>query len=262
MGELGYCGEPAGEAASQWRAPPADPTLAGDDVHVWRAPLDLPPARVAELRRALSDDEAQRADRLRFDHLRAHAVVSRGLLRTILSRYLRLAPHQLVFRANAFGKPALASPDTAGELHFSVAHSGGLVLYAFARAHPVGVDLEQIRADLDYELIAATVFSAQERAVLRALPQELQGAAFFACWARKEAYIKAHGAGLSLPLDRFTVAFAPGQPARLLSSDHDDPARWSLRALEPGPGYAGALAVRGHGWRLTCWQWSEPGAAS
>jgi 4'-phosphopantetheinyl transferase len=244
----------------EWQHPPDEPVLTLDAVHVWRAPLDLPPARVAELRRTLADDEAHQADRFAFEQLRAHAVVSRGLLRAILGRYLRVDPHQLVFRYNSYGKPSLAAPHTAEELCFNVAHSGGLALYALAWGRAVGVDIERMRAGLDHEQLAASVFSAQEQAALRSMPEEEQAAGFFACWVRKEAYIKAVGAGLSLPLDRFAVAFAPGKPARLLHAEGQDPARWWLQALDPGPGYAAALAVRGQGARLACWQWVEPGS--
>ena len=83
--------------------------------------------------------------------------------------------------------------------------------------------------------------------------------AFFNCWTRKKAYIKAHGEGLSLPLDQFDVSLAPGEPAALLAtrSDPRDALRWSLQALTPGPGLCRGLAVEGQGWQLTCWQWSK-----
>ena len=88
----------------------------------------------------------------------------------------------------------------------------------------------------------------------------MQRQAFFLCWTRKEAYIKARGEGLSLPLDQFDVSLVPGEPAALLST-HRNPHeafRWSLQELTPAPGYAAALAVEGHGWHLACWQWPDP----
>ena len=96
--------------------------------------------------------------------------------------------------------------------------------------------------------------------MLRTLPTDVQRQAFFRCWTRKEAYIKARGQGLSLPLDQFDVSLAPGEPAAILGTQQDpsEASRWSLQELTAAPGYIAALAVEGHGWRLTCWQWPDP----
>jgi 4'-phosphopantetheinyl transferase len=124
----------------------------------------------------------------------------------------------------------------------------------------VGIDLERIRFDLAVAEIAERFFSRREVAMLRTLPTELQRQAFFRCWTRKEAYIKARGEGLSLLLDQFDVSLAPGEPAAILGTQRDpsEASRWSLQKLTPAPGYVAALAVEGHGWRLTCWQWPDP----
>jgi hypothetical protein len=99
--------------------------------------------------------------------------------------------------------------------------------------------------------------SAGEIAALRALPSSLQREAFFTCWTRKEAYIKARGLGLSLPLDQFDVSLAPGEPPALLNTRWDpaEASRWSLCAIAVAPDYAATLAVEGNGWRLRCWEW-------
>jgi 4'-phosphopantetheinyl transferase len=124
----------------------------------------------------------------------------------------------------------------------------------------VGIDLERIRLDLAVAEIAERFFSRREVAMLRALSTDVQQQAFFRCWTRKEAYIKARGEGLSLPLDQFDVSLAPGEPAAVLGTQPDpsEASRWSLQELTPAPGYAAALAVKGHSWRLTCWQWPDP----
>jgi 4'-phosphopantetheinyl transferase len=124
----------------------------------------------------------------------------------------------------------------------------------------VGIDLERIRFDLAVVEIAERFFSRRELAMLRALPTELQREAFYRCWTRKEAYIKARGEGLSLPLDQFDVSLAPGEPAAILGTQHDpsEASRWSLRELTPAPGYFAALAVEGHDWGLACWQKPDP----
>jgi 4'-phosphopantetheinyl transferase len=232
-------------------------TLARDEVHVWRASLEQPGARVGELRALLSPEEKGRAARFHFEKDRAHFVVARGVLRTLLGLYLGSRPAELNFTYSPFGKPALAlDRPSAPPILFNVSHSGGLALYAFTRGREVGVDVEQARADFAGEEIAARFFSAREVECLRAVGQDLRTEAFFNCWTRKEAYIKAIGEGLSRPLDSFAVSLTPGEPAALLySANASEPSRWSFRELKPAPGYAAALAVEGHGWRLLCYDW-------
>jgi len=242
-----------------WRPAPETLTLHSDEVHVWRAPLDLPEADVYCLWPILAGDERQRAERYVFEQDRRHFVVARGLLRVLLGRYLVQAPQQLRFTYGAHGKPALAT-DTRGEpLHFNVSHSHGLALYALTRGRELGVDVERIRPEVAQETIAEHFFSSREVTILRALPIALQGTAFFACWTRKEAYIKAMGAGLSLPLDQFEVSITPrGQVATVTTIGAvEEDAQWLVRTLAPQPGYAGALAAGGHDWEFTCWQWPE-----
>lgn len=242
-----------------WLPPSADLALSSDDVHVWRASLDLPASCVQSLQHTLAADELSRAERFYFHKDRKHFIVARGLLRAILSRYLDMEPGQLRFCYSDYGKPSLATMPGQDTLSFNVSHSHGLALYAVTRGREIGIDLERIRADLDCEQIAARFFSPRENAVLRALPAKLKPEAFFNCWTRKEAYIKARGGGLSLPLDQFDVSLAPGEPTTLLNirGDPQEALRWSLRELMPGPGHMAALAVEGYDWHLTCWQFPE-----
>jgi 4'-phosphopantetheinyl transferase len=145
------------------------------------------------------------------------------------------------------------------ELRFNVSHSHGLALYAVTRRRKIGIDIERVRPISGPEQLAARFFSAGENAELCALPEHVKHEAFFNCWTRKEAYVKARGEGLSLPLNQFDVSLNPGEPARLLRVERDpqEAARWSLQGLTPAPGYVAALAVEGHGWRLACWEWRE-----
>jgi 4'-phosphopantetheinyl transferase len=140
-----------------------------------------------------------------------------------------------------------------------VSHSQELGLYAITRNRKIGVDLEYIRTAFACEQVAERFFSSQEKATLRSLPPRLKYQAFFTCWTRKEAYIKARGEGLFLPLDQFDVSTIPGEPALLLNTrgDPQEANRWSLRELGPSAGYVAALAVEGHNWRLSCWNWRE-----
>jgi 4'-phosphopantetheinyl transferase len=210
------------------------------------------------LAQALSYDEAIRAGRFRFERDRRRFVVARGVLRIILGRYTGFEPSQLRFRYGERGKPYLSASFGSYTLHFNVSHSHELALYAVTRDYEVGVDLEYIRPIPDAEQIAERFFSTRENVALRAIPVDLKYEAFFTCWTRKEAYIKARGEGLSLPLDQFDVSLAPGEPARLLHT-RDNPQearRWSLVDVAPDSQYAGAVAIQGHGWQIRCWEWA------
>lgn len=243
-----------------WRPPPKRPMLGSDEAHVWRAGLNRNRSYVQGLQQILSADEQARAERFYFEKDRAHFIVARGLLRVILSRYLDIEPSQLRFCYSPCGKPSLVATSDQRTLCFNVSHSCGLALYAVTRGRKIGIDLERIRTDFACEQIAERFFSSREKAMLRALSaKKVKHKAFFNCWTRKEAYIKARGEGLSLPLDQFDVSLAPGEPATLLNTRGDplEASRWSLQELFPGPGYVAALAVEGHGWRLACWEWPE-----
>lgn len=244
---------------ASWCPPPKTLVLGSNEVHVWRAILDLKVARMQSLEQTLSADERTRAGRFYFQKDREHFTVARGVLRAILGRYLEMEPGQLRFCYSPYGKPALAGESGRDALRFNVSHSHGLALYAISRGWEIGIDLERLRPHLADEQIAERFFSPREVTTLRGLPIDMQQEAFFACWTRKEAYIKARGEGLTIRLDKFEVSLAPGEPAALLHSDGalQEASLWSLQALVPGPGYVAALAVKGHGWRLACWQWPE-----
>jgi 4'-phosphopantetheinyl transferase len=238
-----------------WRAPPETLVLDGDEVHVWQATLDQTSSQIQSFRHNLAADEQARAERFYFERDREHFIAARGLLRAILGGYLNRAPDRLSFCYSAHGKPSLAGD----AIHFNMSHSHGVALYAVTLGREVGIDVEHIRFDVEVAEIAERFFSRREVAMLRRLPTEMQREAFFNCWTRKEAYIKARGEGLSLPLDQFDVSLAPGEPAALLGTQPDpsEASRWFLQEFTPAPGYVAALAAAGHGWRLTCWQWPD-----
>ncbi|MGH9929014.1 MAG: 4'-phosphopantetheinyl transferase family protein [Pyrinomonadaceae bacterium] len=234
---------------------PTDPAitlpceLLTDEVHVWLARLDNYPADGLKL--LLAEDELSRAARFRFDKDRNHYTVARGLLRKLLAAYLGLGAGKLRFSYAEKGKPALEESQRSS-LNFNLAHSHGMAIYAFAHRREVGVDLEFIREDLADEKIAERFFSPHEIDVLGKLPVGLRKQAFFDCWTRKEAYIKARGEGLSMPLDEFDVSLAPGEAAALLRN-HKEPAeitRWSMQSVTVPAGYAAALVAEGHDWQL------------
>lgn len=240
-----------------WEPAPQRPRLQRDEVHVWRAPLARPAAEVETLKELLSEDELRRAESFHFQHDRSSFIVARGTLREILSLYTGEHPRLLRFGYNAFGKPELTDAPVEVPVRFNVSHAGAWALYAVAAGREVGVDLEVMRESVPCEELAASFFSQREVATLMALPVGDRRRAFFECWTRKEAYIKARGEGLSLPLDSFDVSLAPGEPAALLATREESRAAagWTLLELMVGPGYVAAITVEGSGWRLRGWSW-------
>ena len=249
-------------AETLWQAPPRSIEARRDEVHVWRASLSVAPSQLQALAPLLSADEKERAGQFHFDKDHGEFIAGRALLRILLGRYLQRAPSQLQFSYGAAGKPRLAGEDPAPQ--FNLSHSHGLALYAFSRGREIGVDVEWMKRNAEADKIAERFFSAQEVAVFRSLPESAKEKAFFDCWTRKEAYIKAKADGLTAPLDAFSVSLSPGAPAALLDV-RDNPgevSRWSLRELAPGPGYAGAVIAEGSDWRLRCWEWEWPNLIS
>jgi 4'-phosphopantetheinyl transferase len=193
------------------------------EVHSWSVRLDVAPDDYSA---TLADDERARSARLRFEHDRRRFIVARGALRTLLGRYLGIHPAAIRFVYNSYGKPEL-SPDLSSGLRFNLSHSADLALIAIAADAAVGVDVEQIRPQPDAAAIGSLHLNDQ---------------AFFRWWTRKEAYVKARGEGLELDA---------------ASPDPAPPRGWTLHPLHPAPGYVGALAIEGSGWRLRQWQWEE-----
>ena len=242
-----------------WPAAPKDLLLADHEVHVWRAQLDLPASQVQELSGLLTADELERANRFSFERDRQRFIAARGILRSLLSRYITIYPSHLRFHYNQYGKPFLAPEFSSYLLNFNLSHSGSTALYAIARNREIGVDVERVHSDFEYEEIAKRFFSVNEAAILSTIPTEKKLEAFYNCWTRKEAYLKAHGQGLSLPLDSFDVSPAPWEPSILLitKDEPQESSHWTLLNLEPGLGYVGALAVKGIGCRFRYWEWNQ-----
>jgi len=229
--------------------------LPDNEVHLWR--LDLNALAVVEDRwkEVLSVEEQMRAARFLAPLARRHFVLTRALLRMLVGGYLNEQPTAVKLRFSAREKPGLDQPQAESKLEFNISHSGGVSLLAFTRAREIGVDVELVRKDRDVDGIARRFFSLAEQKQLETIPAEEKYEAFFRCWTRKEAYIKACGEGLSLPLSQFDVSLAAGAQDALLATrpDNRETARWSLREVPAGAGHVGALCVAGHDWRLRAW---------
>jgi 4'-phosphopantetheinyl transferase len=215
------------------------------EIHVWYRALEVSAAERGALFALLNLEERRRAGRFHFEADRDAFIASHGWVRTLLGRYLNADPRGLEFTFGERGKPALRG----APLRFNLSHSGSMAACAVARNEEVGIDIERVRPTGDLENIARRFFHAEECRKLLSLSEAIRAPAFFRCWTRKEAYIKALGDGLSAPLDRFEVTLAPGEPAAFVQIDgRAAAAEWSLFGLDVGPDYAGAVAIRGAGW--------------
>lgn len=220
--------------------------LPAHEVQVWDFALDPPPAGPDGAEDWLSPAERARAAAFRFARDRDGFVAARCTLRSLLGRYLSRAPGELHFATSPYGKPRLEE-DAGGDVRFNVSHSHGRGLVAFARGGEIGVDLEQMRAEVDCASLVATHFSAAEQVAWAALPGASRRAAFFHGWVRKEAYVKARGDGFSHPPDAYTVDLDPAGSGCLLAdrTAPEAPAIWTVRSLPAPAGFAAALAYAG-----------------
>ena len=239
------------------RRPEPGLELQAGEVHIWSVALDPPTPEVERLGRALAEDEWERARRFRFEQHRRQYVVGRGALRTLLGTYLGVRPEAVRFRYGPRGKPFLESDlESAGDLHFNLSNSHEMALVGFVRGPEIGVDIEYLKPMPDCEQISERFFSESERRVLRGIPGRAKELAFFNCWTRKEAYLKAVGEGLAAPLDSFDVTLAPEDPPRMLTleGDPERAARWFFHHLVPAEQYVGAIAIEGGTWEVKRWK--------
>ncbi len=220
---------------ADWKLPPSQLALRAGEVHVWRAQLsEADPIASGQ---ALSPAEWIRAQRYHFRRDRDRFIAGRGLLRTILGRYLNMDPVEVRFTQGQQGKPELAG--MCSSLRFNLSHSDDLMLVAVAHARAVGIDLELMREDVPFQELADYYFEPEDAWKLRLLPAPERAWQFYEVWTSTEARLKASGQGISGGL-------------KVLEPD-----RWSLLKLSPATGYTAALAVEGGDFQLECWSWPK-----
>jgi 4'-phosphopantetheinyl transferase len=219
-------------------------------VHLYYLDLARPPAELEELTALLSPDEKGKASRFQYAHLRRRYIAGRGQLRLLLSRYLDVPPASIAFAYGATGKPGLAGAGNA--LTFNLAHSEDLAVLAFAQNRQIGVDVERLRELPDMQAMAQRYFALPEQAELLTLPAGEQLPAFYRIWTRKEAFVKATGAGLARALTSFVVSCSAAAPVvtDLATIGDAHAIVWTMAHLDPAPGYVGALVVEGDNWQL------------
>jgi 4'-phosphopantetheinyl transferase len=222
------------------------------EVHVWRLSLDLPAQRVWLLRHSIDENEATRASRFHRETDRMRFIVAHAQLRSVLAGYLNAPPEQLKFRNNRWGKPYLAPEGHGADLAFNYSRSNGIGLCAVSRGRQVGVDVEHVRSLPDYAEIAARFFSPPEVEALNATPEPMRQRVFYTFWTRKEAYVKALGKGLSVPLDQFDIS--RGSVAEV---DSMDSTMWSIQDMDLGESYVGSIVVEGDAPAHRFWDWPD-----
>lgn len=242
-----------------WPPPPDVLRLAGHEIHVWASSLRVSSDVLTDLMATLSPLEKERAGKFCFDLHRNRFIAGHGLLRTILGRYLQTSPSKLNFIYSPEGKPVLEQKFEGAKLHFNLADTEDLMLFAVTHVGPVGVDIEHIRPVEEMDNLVARFFSQRENELFQKVPPGGKLTAFFNLWTRKEALLKATGEGITCSLNLVEVSFLPDEPARVLaiSGDSEKAASWSLHALSPAPGFVGCVAVQARNTNLRCWNGND-----
>lgn len=222
--------------------------LTDPDIHVWYASLSVTSHDLSHYRSLLSQDETDRAMRFVFEKDRNYYIVGRGLLRTILGGYLGLEPARLEFVCGTNGKPALQSGQSDQTLEFNLSHSNDLVLYAFNWNRRIGVDVEYLIPMADMDDFAKQFFTPRESAWINSLSGKQKEDAFFKTWTCKEAFLKANGSGLTVPINQVQISLKAEGMVELIAigDDQAQAANWRIQMFNPLPGYRAALAVEGH----------------
>jgi 4'-phosphopantetheinyl transferase len=240
-----------------WTPPPDKLPEPDVNVQVWAVQLDDTSIDFERGRELLSADERERAARFRFDIHRRRYLAAHIALHEILSRYIAAAPARLSFDLGANGKPRLSHEPGPSGVEFNLSHSNEMALLAVARGRELGVDVEHVREQFEFQEVAERFFTAKEVAAMLSLPAELQRRAFYKCWTSKEAYLKAKGTGLSGALDEVEISLGSDGQVRI----NANVANWWLFELDPIAGYEAALVVASSSAPIQCYQW-RPGMPS
>ncbi len=239
----------------EWAKAPAGLQLSTAFIDVWRSPVDLPAEEIHEYHQTLSQEEQQRADKFTFPDKFEEYVVTRGLLRNALAHVLEQSPGSFKFDYTTEKKPCLGKKINHQSVTFNVSHSHGQVLVAVSLDRNIGIDIEKIRNNVEYEKLAKRFFSQAEYAALMQYKGD-QVAAFFATWTRKEAFVKAVGKGIVFGLAEFDVNIDPDEAPQMLVTrwDPDDVSTWQMMTIETESDYMATLVADGDVFETRLWQ--------
>lgn len=222
--------------------------LGSSEIHLWLAFFDEITESLlhSDYRDLLNAAERGQERRFYFARDRRRYLITRALVRTVLSRYVSIHPKKWIFATNAYGRPQIVNPQARDErLSFNISHTNSLIVLGVTRCRALGVDVENFRARRASLEVADSYFAPQEVEVLAAAPPDQQQYRFFEYWTLKEAYIKARGMGLALPLDKFSFHY-PGDNAVAITIHPDlgdDSARWQFWQFRPTPEYVTAICA-------------------
>ncbi|HYC89892.1 MAG TPA: 4'-phosphopantetheinyl transferase superfamily protein [Thermoanaerobaculia bacterium] len=220
--------------------------LTSDEIHLWLASYDeIADERLhAAYRELLAPAEREQEPRFYFERDRRRYLVTRALVRTVLSKYAAVDPKEWVFSTNAYGRPEIANPEVR-DLTFNLSHTHHLIVLGVTKRRALGVDVENIRDREAAIAVADHYFAPPEVAALHATPEEQQHYRFFEYWTFKESYIKARGMGLSLPLDKFSFHYRDDEAVEIAIAPElaDQPERWQFWQFRPEPHYLVAVCA-------------------
>lgn len=221
-----------------------DLTMACGELHIWSVRINDHNDRLEKYWQLLNEQEIQKARAFKFIKDRRCFIIARGALRSLLGSYLHISPGGIEFKYGPYGKPCIQ--DTR-MINFNISHSRNMILLGFVKKATIGIDIEYTKREVDVKKIAKHFFSKEEISSLAAIDEPYQLGAFYNCWTRKEAFIKALGSGLSFPLDQFVVSLDDASKARLIETKWDiyEKEKWTLQAIKPEEDYIGAVSVKG-----------------
>ena len=241
----------------QFNVPKMNLELSSNQAVIWYANTAVSDADEEFYLNLLNKTEKERASRFYFDRDRKRFIAAKGILRILSGMYLNKAPQEILFSFGAYEKPEFTGGDS--DLKFNISHSGNMAIFGFIRKHTIGVDIEYVKRNIEALEIAEHFFSPKEISALSSLPKQIHHRAFFRCWTRKEAFIKAEGSGLTFPLHLFTVSLDHDINAALLETlwDKNEKNKWKLFSFIPFQDYMAAFVIKGNVDHVTYFNWDD-----
>lgn len=272
---MGFSKRPMQHPSTSWPPGPKDPFLNRHEIHLWKALLPKTNEILDKLKENLSEEELSRLDRYRFNADKERYILARGGIKDLLSRYLYIPPAEIQFLYSKFGKPYLSpsNNNSLPPLQFNISHSGNTILYAIANNVPVGIDVECFKPEMDFLAVAKEFCTSREHAKLSSLPRNEQTLAFYRCWTRKEAFIKAIGQGLYFPIKQVEVKFLPIEKPEFLhiqansfepeeailftanEKKYWETENWKIEEIDLDENCVASLVTQQNAQRTALWEW-------